>query len=179
MKSMPWKIIKQEYLEKNNWVSLRRDQCITEKGVNIKDYYVMELSDVASIVAITKDKKIILVKEYKHGVKKEVLQLPSGYIDKNETPLAAAQRELVEETGYRSRKWTPLGKLTGSPGRLNHYYHIFLAEDVEKVQEPTLEPGESATIRTYHLKEIEKELKKQQTDLVTPAGLLLAKPLII
>lgn len=172
---MSWKITQQEYLERNKWLALRRDQCITDKGVKIDDYYVMELPDVASVVAITKDKKIILVKEYKHGVQKEVLQLPSGYIDPNETPEACAKRELLEETGYTAKRWTFLGKLTGSPGRLTHYYHLFLAEDAEKIQEQKLEPSENVKVHLYNMDEAEKELKKQQTDLVTPAGLLLAK----
>ena len=175
---MSWKILKKEYLEKNKWVNLRKDVCITTHGKKIDDYYVMELADVASVVAITKDKKILLVKEYKHGVQKEVLQLPSGYVDKGETSLETAQRELLEETGYKAEKWTTLGKLTGSPGRLTHYYHLFLAENAEYVQEPHADETESLVLITVPFKDVVQLIRFQQSDLVTPAGLLLAKELL-
>lgn len=172
---MKWKILKQEYLEKNAWIRLRKDVCETASGKKIDEYYVMEMQDVSCVVAITKDKKIILIKEYKHGVQKEILQLPCGYIDKGETPLQTAQRELLEETGYATKIWKPLGKCAGSPGRLTHYYHFFLAEDVEKMREPKLDEFESVSYFLYSFEEAEKQMKKQEIDLVTPAGLFLAK----
>lgn len=172
---MKWKILKQEYLEKNDWIRLRKDTCETAAGKRVEDYYVMEIQDVSCVVALTKDKKILLVKEYKHGVQKEILQLPCGYIDKGETPLQTAQRELLEETGYAAKKWKALGKCAGSPGRLTHYYHFFLAEDVEKVQEPKLDELESVTYFLYSLEDAEKQLKKQEIDLITPTGLFLAR----
>lgn len=170
-----WKILKQQYLEKNEWIKLRKDSCINQKGKVVDPYYVMEIQDVSCAVAITKENKIVLVKEYKHGVQKEILQLPCGYIDKNEDPLAAAKRELAEETGYTTKKWTSLGSFTGSPGRLTHYYHFFLAEACEKTEQEKLDELETLEVFEYALEEAEKELKKQETDLVTPLGFLMAK----
>jgi ADP-ribose pyrophosphatase len=172
---MTWKIRNTTILEKNNWITLRKDQCQTPSGHIIDDYYVMELQDVACAIAITKEKKILLIKEYKHGVKKRIVQLPCGYIDAGETPMEAAKRELLEETGYVSEKWTSLGENTGSPGRLNHYYHFFVAEDVERVQDPRLEVGEEAELMMCSFDEAEKVTKKFPTDLVTPTGLFIAR----
>lgn len=175
MESKKWKILKQQYLEKNDWIKLRKDSCITPKGKTVDPYYVMEIQDVSCAVAITKEGKILLVKEYKHGVQKEILQLPCGYIDKNEEPLAAAKRELAEETGYTAKKWTALGSFTGSPGRLTHYYHFFLAEDCEKTEQQKLDEFETLEVFEYTKQEAEKALKEQDTDLVTPLGFLMAK----
>ncbi|MBI5003446.1 NUDIX hydrolase [Candidatus Woesearchaeota archaeon] len=177
MENKKWKILKQQYLEKNDWIKLRKDSCVTPKGKTVDPYYVMEIEDVSCAVAITKQEKIVLVKEYKHGVQKEILQLPCGYIDKNEDPFTAAKRELAEETGYTSKKWTTLGAFTGSPGRLTHYYHFFLAEDCEKTREQKLDELETLEVFEYTKEEAEEALKKQDTDLVTPLGFLMAKEL--
>ena len=126
-------------------------------------------------VVLEKEGKILMIKEYKHGVQKEILQLPCGYIDKNEEPLAAAKRELAEETGYTSKKWTSLGAFTGSPGRLTHYYHFFLAEECEKTKEQKLDELETLDVFEYTKEEAEEALKEEDTDLVTPLGFLMAK----
>ncbi|MBI5072244.1 NUDIX hydrolase [Candidatus Woesearchaeota archaeon] len=181
-----WKTLTTQYLEKNNWIALRKESCITQTGKKIDEYYVMEIQDVSCVIAITKEKeeqnkkekKVVLVKEYKHGVQHEILQLPCGYIDKGEEPFAAAKRELQEETGYTSKKWTPLGKFAGSPGRLTHYYHFFLAEECEKTSEPKLDELETLSVFEYSWKDAEEQLKKQNTDLVTPLGLALAKKVL-
>ncbi len=173
-----WKILTQQYLEKNNWIALRKDSCITQTGKKIDEYYVMEIQDVSCVVAITKEKKVVLIKEYKHGVQHESLQLPCGYIDKGEEPFVAAKRELQEETGYTSKKWTPLGKFAGSPGRLTHYYHFFLAVDCEKTSAPELDELETLSAFEYNWTDAEEQLKKQDTDLVTPLGLALAKKIL-
>jgi 8-oxo-dGTP pyrophosphatase MutT (NUDIX family) len=174
-----WKIIKQKYLEKNDWIALRKDSCETSTGKKIDDYYVLEMQDVSCVVAITKKKTILFVKEYKHGVQKEIIQLPCGYVDmhndKKEDILFAAQRELQEETGYTSKKWTPLGSFAGSPGRLTHYYHLFLAEECEKTSEQHLDDFETLNVVEYTKEQAEEELKKQATDIVTPLGFLMAK----
>lgn len=175
MESKKWKIVKQQYLEKNNWIQLRKDSCLTPKGKTVDSYYVMELQDVSCAVAITKEGKILLIKEYKHGVQKEILQLPCGYIDHDEEPLAAAKRELAEETGYTAKKWTALGSFTGSPGRLTHYYHFFLAEDCKKTEQQKLDESETLDVLEYTKEEAEEALKKQDTDLVTPLGFLMVK----
>ena len=170
-----WSIINQKYIEKNQWVSLRKDKCRTETGKEIEEYYVLEIQDVSCVIAATKENKFLFIKEYKHGVQKEILQLPCGYIEKDEQPLDAAQRELLEETGYASKKWKSLGKFAGSPGRLTHYYHFFLAEDCEKVQEPMLDELETAYVLEYTKKEVEEQLKKQETDIISKLGFLMIK----
>lgn len=173
-KEKKWKIINQKYLEKNEWITLRKDSCITSAGKRVDPYYVMEIADVSCAVAITKEGKILFVKEYKHGVQKEILQLPCGYVDINENPLIAAKRELEEETGYTSEKWTSLGSFAGSPGRLTHYYHFFLAEECEKTKKQKLDEFETLDVFEYTIEQAEESLKKQETDLVTPLGFLMA-----
>lgn len=174
-----WKILSSEIIEKNEWLTVRKDSCETTNGKKVDDYYVVEIPDVCCTVALTKEQIIILVKEYKHGVQQEIMQLPCGYIGKGESPLKAAQRELLEETGYATTQWTPLGRFAGSPGKLNHYYHFFLAENVEKVQEPQLDPIESVQVFSGTLDEAEKRIYNDSMDVITPLGFFLAQKLLL
>ncbi len=167
-----WKLLKRDYLEKNEWIALRKDSCETPTGQKLDAYYVLEIQDVSCTVAITKENKILFVKEYKHGVQKEILQLPCGYVNTGEKPLATAKRELEEETGYTSKRWRFLGKFAGSPGRLTHYYYLFLAEDCEKTSAQKLDKSETLSVVPYTKEEAEMELKKQDTDIITPLGFL-------
>lgn len=173
-----WQIKKQEYLEKNSWIALRKDTCITPSGKIIPDYYVLEMQDVSCVIALTVDHKIVFIEEYKHGVQKKILQIPCGYIENGENPDETAKRELLEETGYSAKstkEWFYLGSFSGSPGRLTHYYHFFLALDCEKVQEPQQDEIEDVHPFLCSFAEAEKLVLQKNTDLVTPLGLSLAK----
>ena len=75
-----------------------------------------------------KDPWIVMERQYRHAAQQYLWELPAGKLDAGEDPLAGAQRELDEETGYRARKWKPLVEYYGSPGFLGESMKVFLAE---------------------------------------------------
>ncbi len=78
------------------------------------------------------DPDIILIRQYRHAAGQFLLELPAGRIDIGEAPLAAAKREMIEETGFRARRWTLLTKYFASPGFLGEWMQIYLAQDLRE-----------------------------------------------
>ena len=126
-----WKLLKSEVLINNPWLKVRKDCVQLPSGVKIRDYYVSQLSKVAQVFALTKDKKVIFVKQYRYPVSKTLLELPAGIYSPPETPRSVAKRELLEETGYLSKRLKYLGRIVEYPTKNNHEVHLYLAKDVE------------------------------------------------
>jgi len=92
------------------------------------------------IVAIDKDKNLILVHQYRYTLKDFTFENPAGTVDEHEDFLETAQRELLEETGYKSDSFVNLGVYNDLPNETNHCCHIFLATNCQYVSSPTLDP---------------------------------------
>ena len=84
----------------------------------------------AVMMAVEAKKRILLVRQYRLPAERYLWELPAGRLDPGETPLTAARRELVEETGYKARRWTKLVSFWVSPGYVQERMTIFLAEDL-------------------------------------------------
>jgi ADP-ribose pyrophosphatase len=78
------------------------------------------------------DPDVILERQYRHAAGQYLIELPAGTRDPGESPLAAAKRELAEETGFRAKKWTMLVKYFASPGFLGEWMQIYLAQDLRE-----------------------------------------------
>lgn len=96
--------------------------------------------DTVGVIAITKDKKILITHQEQPSMK-PFIGTPGGIIDKGEDPFTAAQRELLEETGYRSDNWEVVLAVQPTT-KIEWAIYIFVAKDCEKTQAPRLDPGE-------------------------------------
>ena len=94
----PWKILSSKHVYPN----VRIDHCELPDGQVIEGF-VLEYHDWATVVALTPDNQVVMERQYRHGIQKILLELPGGVIDDSDaSPLEAARRELLEETGYTS-----------------------------------------------------------------------------
>lgn len=105
-------------------------------GRIVEDYYRIRMTDYAVMFAQTAEGMVILERQYKHGVGDVVLTLPTGAIEPDEDPLAAAKRELLEETGYVADEWRLLGRFMVNGNQGCGRAHLFTARGARLVVEP-------------------------------------------
>lgn len=92
-------------------------------------YYRLISADWVTVAAITKEKKLVLVEQFRAGAFEHTLEAPGGIVDPGEDPMIAIQRELEEETGYVSQIWQPLYSINPNPALNNNRIHLFLAKE--------------------------------------------------
>ena len=148
-----WKIKETERVLDSEYVKVDKDDVLLPHGREIKDFYKVTIKDCAAIVALTADGKVVLKKEYRHCYGQELIEIPAGVLETSEDPIQAAKRELQEETGYKSEKWTYLGKTIESSAKLTNYMYIYLAEDCKKVCNQKLDYGEDIEVLEVGLEE--------------------------
>ncbi len=124
----------------------RFDQVRHPQSGQVMKRLVLESVDWVNVVALTSKEEVILVRQYRFGVASTTLEPPGGMVDPGETPLAAARRELEEETGYRGGRWQSLGAVQPNPAYHDHLCHHWLAEGVERGGPPAPTAGEAIQV---------------------------------
>ena len=128
MSTDPCKTLETRYLHPG----IRVDRCELPNG-HIAEYHLLEYEDEVMIFALTKNQEAILIKQFRYGIQKAILELPGGSVDEGESPLEAAKRELMEETGYASDTFIEVGCTSPNPAIYTNRVYSFLATDVEQV----------------------------------------------
>jgi ADP-ribose pyrophosphatase YjhB (NUDIX family) len=155
---MKWKILSSEYLSKHPYFTARKDRCETPEGKIVEEYFVVELPVSVCAVAITKEREVLMVKQYRHPIEESILEIPGGFVDANESPEDAISRELMEETGYSFSHFSELGKVAANPGVLNNYTYFFLAEGGVKTGEQFLDQNEFLVVEKISIDDLKKQL---------------------
>lgn len=141
------------------------------------DFLVLHIPDFVLVVALTRDGKLVLVRQYRHGARATSLEIPGGLHDgAAETPQQGAARELLEETGYAGGRWRPLGQLRPQPAMQANRAWIFLAEDVELQAAVALDAGEDIEVELLPLADLAASIAAGRIDnALTIAALALAQ----
>ena len=96
----PWQLLDSTYAFRDRWLSVRSDTVRLPNGKTLSPYHVVEVTDWVNVVAITTDRRLVLVRQFRAGSGRDSLETPGGLLNPGEDPLAAGARELLEETGY-------------------------------------------------------------------------------
>lgn len=168
-----WKVLSSEYLYRRPWLTVRHESLELPDGRRVPDYYVLEYPDWINVTAITRDGRFVLIDQYRHGLGETSYEIPAGVSEPSDASmLAAAQRELAEETGYGGGQWRLLTTVAPNPATQNNLTHCFLATDVEPVGCQHLDPTEDLRVHLMTRREV---LELLRTDRIRQA--LMAAPL--
>ena len=155
-----WKLIKTEEGPDLTLFQARYDWLENPRNGYTLKATVLEAPDWVNVVALTPERKLVAVRQYRFGTGEITLEIPAGIIDEGEESRDAAARELLEETGYSTDKWDYLGWVSPNPAFLNNRSHHWLARDVEQTADPMLDTGENLTVEVLSLEEIKNEVKQ-------------------
>jgi 8-oxo-dGTP pyrophosphatase MutT (NUDIX family) len=138
----PWHVLERRQLVRRSFLTLWEDKVRLASGAEIDDFCVVDSPDWAAVLCITPERQLVLVRQYRHGLRGPSLELPAGALEPGEEPLAGAQRELAEETGYASDDWQRLLEVSVDPARARARAHFYCALGAQRTRPPQLDASE-------------------------------------
>jgi ADP-ribose pyrophosphatase len=149
-----WTVRSSSYRVDEPFLRVRSDTVELPDGTIIEGYFVRESRGFAVVAALTPDRRVVLVRQYKHGIAQIVLELPAGMIDAGETPAVCAVRELAEETGYAGDPPRLLRSLFADPTSSDASFHVFLIENAVLAFAQSLDTTEAIEVETMSVEEL-------------------------
>ena len=164
MKKGPFEVLSSKIVYKNPWINVREDKVKRPDGVNAV-IGVVEYGQGVSILAFDEENKVCLIREYMYAIEREDIMLAAGGVEKGETPINAAKRELLEEIGLKSDNWIELGIAHPLTMVIKSPFNMFIALNCKKVAK-----GESEIKMVKHT--FEEVLKMVENGSISHSGSL-------
>ena len=144
-----WKILESKYLRPR----YRFDQIELNNGKTF-EAVALEFRSWASVLALTKNQEVVLIRQYRHGAQEVFWEFPGGVVDDGENPLDGAQRELAEETGYTASNLIEVGRFYPNPALQTNLMYGYLAYDAEETDVQRLDDAEDIEVHLVPLDEL-------------------------
>lgn len=125
-----WKLISSQPQESYKIFSLRTDRAQSPRTNEVHNFHILESTDWVNVIPLTPQNEVVLISQYRHGIREVTLEIPGGIVEPNDSPEEAARRELREETGYEESEMILLGSVLPNPAFLNNTCYTYLARDV-------------------------------------------------
>lgn len=165
MQIKKWKLLSSEDVSPSTWFPIEKRVYEMPNGKIIDDFTVTILADVAFIVPITIEGKVVLVNQYKPGVDEVLIQFPAGRIEPNHANMdETAQHELEEETGIRvgQDQLESFGRLTGFSTKATEVVTLYLARNCKFNSEQSLDPTENIEVVTLTPQELDAKIESNE-----------------
>lgn len=142
-----WKRLESETVFRCRVFDLRRERSRSPRTGKDHDFFVLEAGDWVNILPVTAAGEVVLVRQFRHGIADFSLEVPGGMVDPEDaSPLHAARREMVEETGYDATDIVPLGLVHPNPAIQGNRCHTFLARGAFRIGSPSLDGTEEVEV---------------------------------
>lgn len=149
-----WTLLESRTVAQYKLIRLREDRYRFEPTQAEGDFVVCQSADWVLVIAITGGRDVVFVHQYRHGLRRVVLEIPGGVIDPGESPEEAAVRELREETGYAAGRVRYVGRLMPNPALNDAHCHVALAEDCRLAGEQSPDPFEQIEVELHPLDDV-------------------------
>ena len=166
--NLAWEEIRTEHIVQDEWIDFRRSAYRFPDGSVFEPFYSYSRRDYVVIVACDTEGKYLCVRQFRQGIKRVTTEFPAGGIERKdgreygadglsaEDALAAAKRELLEETGYTSDEWRHLLTVPSNATIADNYAHLFMAKNCRKVSGQSLDETEFLHVQRHSAQEIEE-----------------------
>ena len=139
----PWRRLGSTRLQDCRVFEVERVRFERPEGGSEESFYCLDAPDWINVIPLTEDERVLFVRQYRFGIEDLTLEIPGGMCDAGESPIEAAGRELLEETGYRAAEIREIGWVHPNPSIQNNRCHSFVARGLEKVRDPRPDPHEA------------------------------------
>lgn len=156
MTSDAWRVLEETTLFEDRYLGIKTQQVQLPNGILIKDYHLIESRSWAATIAVTPNRELVLVEQYRHAHGASSLELPAGVIEPGEDPMTAALRELEEETGYSAPHVQPLWTIRPEPARHRQWAYFGVAHGAELGKARALDPTEDMKVVLRPLAELDQ-----------------------
>jgi len=164
VKKPVWRVRSSSYVVDSPFMRLRVDEVVLPDGSIVPNYYVRESSGFVTVLALTRDKHVVLVRQYRYGSDSIHLELPSGMLLPGEDPRECALRELAEETGYDVERCDLVGEYLPEPVRSAAHAYVFVASGGVKARELQLDATEDLEVELATLSSFRTMLRDGTID---------------
>ena len=160
-----WAVLKRQQVEDFKLFQIQKKQVRSPRTGEIRDVQAIHLVDWVLILALTDDEKVIMVRQYRHGIERICLELPGGLVDPaDDSPATSAQRELLEETGYQADQIMLIGECYPQPAILSNKCFFYLAQNAAEAKAQQLDSGEDIEIVKIPLEQIPDRIANKEID---------------
>lgn len=160
----PWPCIRSQSKQSYRVFSIRQDTAISPRNGIEHDFYIIESRDWVNIIPITIDHQVVMIRQYRHGSREVTLEIPGGLLDPGDNPEKAADRELLEETGYQAEEWVKIGVVSPNPAIFSNRCYTFIARNIKKVCDPNPDQTEDIEVALIPLSDIPELIRKGEID---------------